>query len=103
MIEQEELSMPALEHLYAALQETQEATAAIEGIRVNVWKVVGWFSYCFEGLHREVASERLLLNAISVARVAALVSYGKTPTTLVLLFTSLNNLSSIFVERILAW
>jgi hypothetical protein len=35
--------------------------------------------------------------------VLALVSLGKTPTTLVLLFTSLNRRSSMFVVRSLAW
>lgn len=33
MIEQEELSMPALERLYAALQETEAAAVAIEETR----------------------------------------------------------------------
>jgi transposase len=37
---------------------------------------------------------------ISVANVLALVSFGNTPTTLVLRLTSLNKRSSTFVERI---
>jgi hypothetical protein len=53
----------------------------------------------------EIARGRftMLLRAISVASVLALVSLGKTPTTLVLLFTSLNRRSSILVVRSLAW
>jgi hypothetical protein len=45
----------------------------------------------------------LLRQAIAVARVLALVSLGKIPTTLVLLFTSFKRRSSMFVVRILAW
>jgi hypothetical protein len=42
--------------------------------------VVFWFSYCFEGIHREVALQcPLLVKAISVATVAALTSLGNTP------------------------
>jgi hypothetical protein len=49
------------------------------------------------------AHPSLLLKAISVANVLALVSLGKTPTTLMRRFTSLKRRSSMFVERILAW
>ena len=48
------------------------------------------------GWQRCIVHSSLLLNIISVANVLALVSLGKTPTTLVLGFTSLNRCSSTF-------
>lgn len=57
----------------------------------------------FEGVHREVVFQRLLLKVISVAKAAALVSFGKTPFILALLFTSRKNRSRMLVVRTLAW
>jgi hypothetical protein len=65
-----------------------------------------WFLCCLKSVRREVAPERhssVLLNAISMAKVLALVSSGKILTALVLLFTSLNRRSSMLVVRSLAW
>ena len=59
----------------------------------------GFGLYTLKGIHGEVAPERPLLAApqsyllISVAKVLALVSFGKTPTTLVLLLISLKSRS----------
>ena len=65
-----------------------------------------WFLCFFESVYRQVAFERPLLAAPQsylCGQGLPLVSLGKTPTTLVRLFTALKSRPSMFVERIRAW